>query len=141
MTDPVATGRANFEEGKAFERRIADLYRLLHYQVEQGREFTSREADLFLTRRVGDLVIHRAIECKVGLVVAQHIDEFVAKLRLVRKEFPAAIGTIVSGLSFTPAVAAHAAAEGIQLTVARDLAQLIDGHAYAVKSAARAGVG
>lgn len=133
MTDPVAIGRASHGEGKAFERRIADLYRLLHYQVEHGREFSSREVDLFLTRRMGDLTIHRAIECKVGQVVAQHIDEFVAKLRLVRKDFPAAIGTIVSGVSFTPGVAAHAAAEGIQLTVARDLAaQLIDGHAYTV---------
>ena len=133
MTDPVAIGRSNQEEGKAFERRIADLYRLLHYQVEQGREFSSREVDLFLTRRIGDLTVHRAIECKVGQVTAPHIDEFVAKLRLVRKEFPSAIGTIVSGLSFTPAVAAHAAAEGIQLTLARDLAaQLIDGHAYTV---------
>lgn len=127
-----ARGRQSYQEGYSFEDRVAELYRLLHYKVEHGRLFSGRQVDLFLTGCFGDLTIHRAIECKVGQVKSEHIDSFIAKLRLVRREYPAAQGTIVSGLSFSNAVASQAAQEGIQLTLYRDLAaQLFDGHAYA----------
>jgi RNA polymerase sigma factor (sigma-70 family) len=87
--------------------------------------------DAFLTRRLGDLLVNRAIECKAGPVRVEDVDDFLIKLKLVKREFPAVLGTIVSGVSFSDAVAAHAAAEGIQLTLARDLsAQLIDGNTY-----------
>jgi uncharacterized protein YjbI with pentapeptide repeats len=49
----------------------------------------------------------------------------------VRQEYPAALGSIVSGSSFTDSVTSHANREGIQLTFFRDLAaQLLDGHGY-----------
>jgi RNA polymerase sigma factor (sigma-70 family) len=125
-------GRRNYEAGHSFEVRVAELYRLLHYEVQLGRIFAGRQLDLFLTGRFGDLIIDRAIECKIGPVHAEHIDSFIAKLRLVRTEYPAAQGTIVSGASFSDAIKAHAAREGLQLTLYRDLvAQLLDGHAYA----------
>lgn len=84
---------------------MAELYRLLRYNVEQGRLFSGRQIDLFLSGRFSDLILQRAIECKAGPVKAEHIDEFIAKLRLVRREFPAAQGTIISGVSFTDAIA------------------------------------
>jgi RNA polymerase sigma factor (sigma-70 family) len=126
-----ARGRQSYEEGHSFEDRVDELYRLLHYKVEHGRLFGGRQVDLFLTGRFGDMTVHRAIECKVGQVKSDHIDSFIAKLRMVRREYPAASGTIVSAVSFTDAVAAQAAQEGIQLTLYRDLAaQLFDGHSY-----------
>ena len=60
-------GRKSYTEGHAFEHRVADLYRLLHYEVQHGRLFSGRQVDLFLTGRFGDLVVHRAIECKAGM--------------------------------------------------------------------------
>lgn len=124
-------GRRGHTEGHAFEQRVAEVYRLLHYAIEHGRLFGGRQVDLFLTGRFGDLTIHRAIECKVGAVKAEEIDSFIAKLRRVRREFPAAQGTIVSGLSFTDAIKTQASEEGIALTLFRDLAaQLFDGHSY-----------
>src|SRR3954469_7375678 len=98
-------GRESAKKGEAFEERIADIYRLLNYTVEHGRLFSGRQVDIFLTRRIGDLVVHRAIECKAGPVRVVEIDEFLGKLRLVRREFPAVLGTIVSGVSFTDSVA------------------------------------
>ena len=124
-------GLRSYTEGQAFEQRVAEVYRLMHYAIEHGRLFGGRQVDLFLTGRFGDLTVHRAIECKVGAVKAEEIDSFIAKLRRVRRQYPAAQGTIVSGLSFTDAIKAQAAEEGINLTLFRDLsAQLFDGHSY-----------
>jgi len=125
-------GRQSYKKGHKFEGRVAELYRLLHYEVELRRNFSSREVDLFLTQRFGDYTVNRAIECKSGAVKADHIDSFIAKLELVRKVYPTATGTIVSGTSFTNSIKEHAAAVGMQLTLLRDLAaQLFDGHQYA----------
>ena len=82
------------------------------------------------SRRIGDIELIRAVECKSGPVGADEIDSFHAKLILVRKDFPSAMGSIVSGLTFTDAVRAHAASVGIHLIIFRDLsANLLDGHA------------
>jgi uncharacterized protein YjbI with pentapeptide repeats/DNA-directed RNA polymerase specialized sigma24 family protein len=125
-------GRLNEQKGRSFEERVVEAYRLLHYQVEHGRLFSGRQVDLFLTGHFGDLVVHRAIECKAGPVSADDLDAFLSKLVLVRREHPSAQGTIISGVSFTDAVSSHAAAIGVQLTLFRDLsAQLLDGHGYA----------
>jgi hypothetical protein len=125
-------GSQSYREGYSFEGRVAELYRLLHYDVEHGRIFSGRQVDLFIVTTFGDMKLQRAIECKAGPVLAEHVDSFVAKLRLVKAEYPAALGTIISGVSFTDAVTAHAAREGIQLTLYRDLAaQLFDGYGYA----------
>ena len=124
-------GRQSYSEGYSFEDRVAELFRLLHYEVEHGRIFSGRQVDLFVTTRLGDLTIHRAIECKAGPVKSDQIDAFIAKLQLVRADYPSAIGTIISNSTFTDAVTAHAAKVGIKLTLFRDLeAQLFDGHSY-----------
>jgi len=126
-----ARGRQSYADGHSFEARVAEVYRLMHYGIEHGRLFGGRQVDLFLTGRFGDLTIRRAIECKVGAVRADEIDSFIAKLRLVRREYPDAQGTIVSGLSFSDAIKSQAAQEGINLTIYRDLAaQILDGHSY-----------
>jgi RNA polymerase sigma factor (sigma-70 family) len=122
-------GRQSFQSGHAFEDKVAELYRLLKFTVQHGGIFSGRQVDLFLSGRWGDLPVHRAIECKVGEVTTRDIDDFLIKLRLVRREVPTASGTIVSGV--TDAVAAHAVAEGVTLVLYRDLASmLIDGHRY-----------
>ena len=127
-------GLKSQETGQTFEKQVAELFRLLHYEVEPDRLFSGRQVDLFLTGRFGDLTLHRAIECKAGPVSADHIDSFLAKLRLVQKEYPSALGTIVSGASFTSAVKSQAHCEGVQLTLIRDLAaSLFDGHAYVAR--------
>lgn len=129
--DKSERGRQSYAEGYAFEEQVAELFRLLHYEVEHSRLFSGRQVDLFVTTRLGDLTVHRAIECKAGPVKTDHIDSFIAKLQLVRLEFPSAIGTIISASTFTDAVKSHAAKIGIKLTFYRDLqAQLLDGHTY-----------
>jgi len=129
--NPSARGLENYEKGHAFEGKVADIYKLLRYSTVPDRQFHGRQVDIFLTGRFGDLVVHRAIECKAGAVVASDIDAFLTKLRLVRHDYPDALGTIVSGGSFTAAVKDHASIEGIQLTNVADLeASLFDGHAY-----------
>lgn len=130
-TDKSERGRKSYEDGYNFEERVSELYRLLRYDVEHGRLFSGRQVDIFLSGHFGDLTVYRAIECKNGPVKADHIDTFIAKLRLVRREYPSAHGTIVSSVSFSDAITSQAAQEGIQLTLYRDLAaQLFDGHAY-----------
>jgi hypothetical protein len=130
--DRSEKGRISYAKGYSFEEEVAELYRLLGYDVEHGRIFSGRQVDIFLAGRFGDLILHRAIECKAGAVRADDMDSFIAKLRLVRREFPSSQGTMVSPVSFTDAITTQAAQEGIQLTFLRDLmAQLFDGHGYA----------
>jgi len=130
-SDRSETGRQRYSEGYSFENRVAELFRLLHYDVEHGRLFSGRQVDLFVTTRLGDLTIHRAIECKLGVVTVDHIDSFIAKLQLVRHDYPSALGTIISSSTFTNAVTSHAARAGIKLTLFRDLeAQLFDARGY-----------
>jgi DNA-directed RNA polymerase specialized sigma24 family protein len=127
-----AQGRKNYKSGHAFEDRVAEAYRLLGYSVEHGRLFGGRQVDLYLELKLGDLQVRRAIECKVGLVTADHLDKFLIKLQLVRREYPDAQGTIVCANSFTDGVSAHATAVGIHLTLYRDLsAQILDAPSYA----------
>jgi DNA-directed RNA polymerase specialized sigma24 family protein len=124
-------GSRAFIDGHNLEHRAAELYRLIGYSVEERRGFDGREVDLFITQRLGDLQIHRAIECKLTVVTAEDLDIFLNKLKLVRREYPNALGGMVSLGQFTPSVASHAAREGITLTTFRDLeASLIDGHGY-----------
>jgi len=125
-------GLESQKKGRSFEEKVTELYRLLHYDLEPGRLFSGRQVDLFLTRRLGDLQIYRAIECKSGQIGTTDLDIFINKLKLVKQEYPSAQGCLVSGVAFTDAVYTHAAAIGIQLTNYRDLsAQLLDGNAYA----------
>src|ERR1035438_9949603 len=86
-------GKKSHTNGLAFEHQVAEIYRLLHYDVQSDRLFSGRQVDLFLTGRFGDMTLFRAIECKSGPVTADHMDSFVAKLRLVRDEYPSVHGT------------------------------------------------
>jgi hypothetical protein len=124
-------GLRSHVEGHEFEKQVGEFYRLMGYQVEERRGFDGREVDLFLSQRVGDLEIHRAIECKTGTVTVDHLDSFIAKLKLVRRLYPNSLGAIVGLGQCTPSVASHAASEGITFTQFRDLeAALIDGTGY-----------
>ncbi len=136
MAEPIFDrsdiGRRNYEEGHAFEQRVAELYRLQGYEVEHGRLFSGRQVDLFISRRLGDYSLQRAIECKAGRVRAEDLDSFYSKLRAVSAEYPRVDGTIVSNDGFSDAIASQAHALGVQLTLFRDLsASLFDGHKYA----------
>jgi RNA polymerase sigma factor (sigma-70 family) len=125
-------GRKSYKAGYAFEDRVAEAYRLLGYKVEHGRLFGGRQVDLYLELKLGDLQVRRAIECKAGGVNSDHLDRFLIKLELVKQEYPDALGTVVSGSSFTNEVRTHANAKGIQLTSYRELsAQILDAPSYA----------
>src|SRR5271170_1883427 len=125
-------GLESYEKGYSFEDRVAEAYRLFGYQVQHGREFSGRQVDMFLELRLGDIRIRRAIECKAGEIGTDDLDKFLRKLDLVRRDYPDAQGTVVSGIGFTDSVTAHATAIGVQLTLYRDLsAQILDGPSYA----------
>jgi RNA polymerase sigma factor (sigma-70 family) len=127
-----ARGQRSEEAGAAFEQRVADLYRLLGYKVEHGRNFSSRQVDLFLSKCDADLTIVRAIECKTSEVTADVLDRFLIKLSLVRLEYPSAHGTVITALGYTDAVAEHAAKAGIMILRFMDLAsRAISGFEYA----------
>lgn len=124
-------GRKSYRVGYAFEDRVAEAYQLLGYRVEHGRLFGGRQVDLYLELKLGDLQVRRAIECKAGAVTSEQLDRFLLKLELVRREYPDAHGTVVSGSSFTNEVRTHAAAKGVQLTSYRELsAEILDAPSY-----------
>lgn len=115
-----------------FEERVAEIYRLLHFNVEYGRKFSEREVKLFLARRLGDITIYRAIDCQLDTIEQSHIDAFALTMRNVTQEYSSVHGTIVTSTSFKPDLDVYAKGQNIQLITYKDLSsQLLDGHKYA----------
>lgn len=124
------------QDTQKFVEQAAALFRMMHFEVQRGRDFAGRQAPLFLIGTLGDVTVHRVVEClPFGGTVAD-IDRFAATLRHVRKEYPTATGTLVMGASLTPELAEQVQADGITLaTLERLNAQLFDGRAYAMQLA------
>lgn len=144
--DPTVTATAIVAAGGAttsgsaaaitasLESRVAEIYRLLHFEVETHRVFSGRVLPLFLRGRFGGILLVRAVDCIDGNVDIEHVDSFLARLRLVTREHPSAQGIILSTGSFSSPARAHAAAEGIELTSLNDLGmELLNGGTYAKK--------
>ena len=135
---PLASDRsgeasAGPDTTKFFDQAEA-LYRMMHYDVQRDREFGGRRVPLFLTGALGDATLHRVVDCLPLTATIGDLDRFVATLRQVRREVPAAMGTLVLGASLPPALASYAVAEGITLTTLEQLdAQLFDGRSYALQ--------
>ncbi len=116
----------------SFTEKVATLYKLLHYDVDQEKVIYGRNVGLFLTGHFGDMTIYRVIDCVPGQVTVQHIDDLVRKLELMRREYPTAYGSIITGVSFIENIIDQSKALGIQIvTYTNLLAQLLDGHIYA----------
>jgi hypothetical protein len=131
--DAVANGLGLSQDYRElFISRVADIYQLLHYEVERRKLFDGREATLFLSRKIGDLMIHRAVECLIDEVEPKTIDEFTSTLRAIQRSYPSAQGTIISNKPIGGTAFSYAKNERIQLETIKNLeAQLLDGHSYA----------
>ena len=59
-------GRQNVEKGKAFEDDVAELYRLMGYDVTKGISICNKKVDLLASIQIpGSKQLHRIIiECK-----------------------------------------------------------------------------
>lgn len=116
---------------QSFDAQVAELYRLLRYDVEAGKAVSDEPFDLYLTLNPGDIVIRRAIACRPGPVSLEELDDFARQLGSARRQDPGLLGTIVSGASFTEEVTKRAQSCGVQLITLRELsARLLEGRAY-----------
>ena len=119
----------------SFIDKIAELYRLFHYEVEFNTIVCDHKVDLFLTGHLGDLTIYRIISCYLTEVGLNDLVVFQNKIDSIRQKYPSVIGTIVSGVSFSDIVSSNANKyHNIQLITFMELSsQLVDGFTYAQK--------
>ena len=116
----------------SFTGRVADIYRLLHYTVEFEPVFSGRSADLYIRRRLGDILIERVIKCEAEATSQKSLDSFTACVGAAKKKLPLIQGAIVSAAQIDDSIRAQAADAGITVTSFRELeSHLFDGHAYA----------
>lgn len=90
--------------GQAFERRVADAYRVLDYQVIRDAVIAGRQTDLIVRKEVpGAPTIKLAIECKdySGSVGVGVVDEFAARVAAQCQAGVITGGAMVSSRGFT----------------------------------------
>jgi RNA polymerase sigma factor (sigma-70 family) len=130
--NPLGQGRSHARKAPSFLEQAADTFRLMHYEVEEGKTIGGREVGLYLTGKLGDATISRVIDCLPAGAGSGDVDAFVTKLRAIHRYSPAATGTIVTGVPPAADVVERASADGISvLTLERLAAQLLDGTGYA----------
>ncbi len=109
--------------GKTFEQKVADVLRLMDYEVRQDVLQDGRQVD-FIAHQKGALgEIWYVGECKdyAQPVGVRDLDPLYARLAAFRKEQDAAQGLLVSRRGFTKEADAHAPKIGLTLRTYEDL--------------------
>jgi Restriction endonuclease/NACHT domain len=118
--------------GKAFEHKVASLYRLLGFQVTQNIELPGQETDILATRRipgVGDATL--LVECKFisrGTITNQLVQNLVSTFETLRLKQNLTKAIMVTNADYTKSAKAIAAnRKDVELLTIADLKrQLID---------------
>jgi HEAT repeat protein len=133
VSEPIA--ESNLAAGRAFERRVAMLFELLGYGVEQNRLIAGRQVDLFLEHRSGPLSRLYIVECKdqANPVNTAQYDAFRGRLSAARHaESPKLRGILVASVGFVKEAKAQALHEDIELLTISELeSSVIDFRQYA----------
>ncbi|MDQ6946640.1 MAG: restriction endonuclease, partial [Actinomycetota bacterium] len=104
MADEPEPSISTTTAGLLFERRIAELYRALGYDVKPNIGLYGQQVDLLAQRQVeGAGRITIAIECKdhARSLGNQVIQDFVATITSLRAADPSMVGVVVSASGFT----------------------------------------
>src|SRR6185437_11810447 len=129
-------GRSSVVQGRVFEDRVADLYRLLGAAVTQNVMICQKKVDLLAEFTVpGSSTKHRVIiECKnEARAVAQNqrVMEFAGLLTTARRAEQADSAEIITRVAWSDQAKGFAREAGVRiLTYAEKVAQLIDLASY-----------
>lgn len=99
--DRIARGRRNYEHGKRFEKMVADLYRLLGFEVTEDVQLSGMQMDLVIADRRGGLRTQAVVECKDTRITAHERDQILARQHVVQRQFPHYLWIAVSSQGFT----------------------------------------
>ena len=120
--------------------QAAAIYELLHYEVERAKVISGRTIDLFLTGKHGDLDVHRVIGCFPNPVGSDDLHRFCDLLRVVKREYRQARGTIITARSVSVDVAVLANLDDVNIRTVLELStKLLDGRTYATGLRMRCG--
>ncbi len=127
----VKAGKESYEKGHRFEEQVAELYRMMGFQVEIDRLIGGRQVDLVLKQTIGTMTIPFIVECKTHQVDMDDLDKFLHKLDLAKKENPRYLGIMVSNTGFARNCGEAAGKLGITCVLFSDLSRsLIDFTTY-----------
>lgn len=75
-------------KGHDFENQVANLFRILGYQVTIRQTLASREIDIVCKKTDLPIPVTYIVECKSGKVITDDVDTFHAKLVAIRRNHP-----------------------------------------------------
>jgi WD40 repeat protein len=127
----VQAGKESYEKGHSFEEQVAELYRMIGFNVEIDRLIGGRQIDLVLRQNIGTMTIPFIVECKSYQVAMDDLDKFRLKLDLAKKKNPRYLGIMVSNTGFARNCREAAEEAGVECVLFSDLSRsLIDFTAY-----------
>ncbi len=98
--DRIKAGKESYEKGHRFEEQVAELYRMIGFQVEIDRLIGGRQIDLVLRQNIGNMTIPFIVECKTHQVTMDEVNTFQVSLNIARQEEPRYLGIMVSNTGF-----------------------------------------
>ncbi len=127
--DPRLAGRLRVEQGARFEDQVAELLRLLGYQVEAEQLVDSNKVDLVARLKVGLEQATYLVECKdqAQAVPKETLEKLHGWTQQPLARQLRARGMVVSRRGFSPAALRYAADQGLQAVTPAELERgLID---------------
>lgn len=121
--DRAEIGRFAQRKGERFEDEVAKLYELLGFQVKRNLKISGVHIDLMIEQEVGGVLLQAIVGCQDAQVTAEHRDQMVTQLTVVKQAFPICRGIVVSSRGFAPETRAALETLGVTCVVYRDLLQ------------------
>ncbi len=98
--DPSLRGLRSQAKGRLFEDRVAEVYRLLGFDVKQDVKISGVQLDLLIEQRFGGFRTQAVVECKDKRVAADDRDQILAQQNVVQRANPRLRWVTVSAQGF-----------------------------------------
>ena len=127
-------GAESYRKGKRFEDEVADIYRLLGFEVKRNFELHSIQIDLQVQKKEAGFTIQAIVECKDTQITSKERDQILAQQNLAQRKLPMMRWIAISAQGFAAGSRTSLEEAGITcLTYGELLSELVPIEQYARK--------
>jgi hypothetical protein len=124
----------NSRKGKRFEDKVANIYRLLGFEVKQDFAFHGIQIDLQVQKKEAGFTIQAIVECKETQITSKERDQILAQQNLAQRKLPMMRWIAISAQGFAAGSRTSLEEAGITcLTYGELLSELVPIEHYARK--------
>ncbi|MBI4750202.1 MAG: TIR domain-containing protein [Acidobacteria bacterium] len=132
--DRRLSGAESYRKGKRFEDEVADIYRLLRFEVKRNFELHSIQIDLQVQKKEAGFTIQAIVECKDTQITSKERDQILAQQNLAQRKLPMMRWIAISAQGFAAGSRTSLEEAGITcLTYGELLSELVPLEHYARK--------